>query len=83
MDDTTKLSPKLLASLLGLLKAQSGSADLQPASLLNALSPEQQETAKQILKDPQKLQNLLQSPQVRSFLHALQKNADGHGDGRL
>ena len=83
MDDTTKLSPKLLSALLKLFKSQTGGADPQPEALLDTLSPEQQEAAKQILKDPQKLQNLLQSPQVRSFLHALQKNADDHGDGRL
>lgn len=83
MDEPTKLSPKLLAGLLKLWKSQTGGADPQPEALLGTLSAEQQQAAKQMLNDPQKLQNLLQSPQVRSFLHALQKNADGHGDGKL
>lgn len=83
MDDTTKLSPKLLAGLLKLLKSQTGGADPQPEALLGALKPEQQAAAKQMLNDPQKLQNLLQTPQVQSILRALQKNADGHGDGEL
>ena len=83
MDDTTKLSPKLLASLLGLLKAQSGGADLQPASLLNALSPEQQQAAKQLLSDPGKLQALLNNPQVLSLLRALQQHTNPHGGPEL
>lgn len=83
MDDTTKLSPKLLASLLGLLKAQRGSADLQPASLLNALSPEQQQAAKQLLSDPGKLQSLLNNPQVLSLLRALQQHTNPHDGPEL
>ena len=47
MDEPTKLSPKLLAGLLKLLKSQSGGADPQPEALLGALKPEQQAAAKQ------------------------------------
>lgn len=83
MDDTTKLSPKLLSALLKLWKSQTGGADPQPEALLGTLKPEQQEAAKQMLRDPQKLQELLQNPQVLSFLRALQKNADSHGNGEL
>ena len=83
MDEPTKLSPKLLAGLLKLLKSQTGGDDPTPEALLGTLSAEQQQAAKQMLNDPQKLQNLLQHPQVQSILRALQKSADGHGDGRL
>ena len=83
MDDTTKLSPKLLSALLKLWKSQTGGADSTPEALLGALSAEQQQAAKQMLNDPQKLQGLLQTPQVQSILRALQKSADSHGDGRL
>ena len=82
MDDTTKLSPKLLSALLKLLKQQNDDPALQPDALLETLTPEQQQTAKQMLADPQKLQTLLQNPQVRAFLRALQQ-ADRHGTGEL
>ena len=82
MDDTTKLSSKLLSALLKLLKGQNADPALQPDALLETLTPEQQQTAKQMLADPQKLQTLLQNPQVRSFLRALQQ-ADRHGTGEL
>ena len=39
MDDTTKLSPKLLQSLLSLLKLQKPDADLQPQQLMESLTP--------------------------------------------
>ena len=83
MDDTTKLSPKLLASLLQLMKAQKGGADLQPESLLGALSAEQQQTAKQVLSDPGKLQAILSSPQVQSLLRALQQHTKPHDGPEL
>jgi len=83
MDDTTKLSPKLLSALLKLLKQQTGGADSQPDTLLQTLKPEQQQAVQQILNDPQKLQALLQNPKVLSFLRALQKNTDDHGTGTL
>lgn len=83
MDDTTKLSPKLLSALLKLWKSQTGGANPQPEALLGTLKPEQQAAAKQMLNDPQNLERLLQNPQVQSFLRALQKHADGHGDGSL
>ena len=82
MDDTTKLSPKLLSALLKLLKGQNADPALQPDALLETLTPEQQQTAKQMLADPQKLQTLLQNPQVHAFLRALQQ-ADSHGTGEL
>lgn len=82
MDDTTKLSPKLLSALLKLLKGQNADPALQPDALLETLTPEQQQTAKQMLADPQKLQTLLQNPQVRAFLRTLQQ-ADRHGTGEL
>ena len=83
MDDTTKLSPKLLSALLKLLKGQNADPALQPDALLETLTPEQQQTAKQMLADQQKLQTLLQNPQVRAFLRALQQQADRHGTGEL
>ena len=41
MDDTTKLSPKLLSALLKLLKGQNADPALQPDALLETLTPEQ------------------------------------------
>ena len=49
MDDTTKLSPKLLSALLKLLKGQNADPALQPDALLETLTPEQQQTTKQML----------------------------------
>ena len=83
MDDTTKLSPKLLQSLLSLLKGQKPDADLQPQQLLESLTPDRQQTAKQLLSDPQKLQSFLKNPQVQSLLRALQQNGDDHGGAKL
>ena len=83
MDDTTKLSPKLLQTLLSLLKIQKPDADLQPQQLFDALTPDQQQTAKQLLSDPQKLQAFLKHPQVQSLLRTLQQNGDDHGGAKL
>jgi len=78
MDEETKLSAKQLFSLLSLLKSgKDGAAD--PGAILKAhLNEEQQKTAREILQDPQRLQALLNQPQIRTLLERLQQ-AQPHG----
>ena len=80
MDDGTKLSPKQLLGLLTALKGSKKDAQTDPEALLRAhLSEGQADAARQLLRDPQKLQTLLQQPQIRTLLQKLQAelNADG------
>ncbi len=79
MDDATKLSPKQLLGLLAALKGSKKDASLDPEALLSRLNDAQAETARQVLRDPQKLQSLLGQPQIRALLQQLQAelNADG------
>lgn len=80
MDDGTKLSPKLLLELLSALKGSKKDAPADPDAFLRAhLTEAQTRAAQQVLHDPQKLQSLLQHPQVRALLQKLQAetNADG------
>lgn len=80
MDDTTKLSPKLLWELLSALKESKKDPPADPDAFLRAhLTEAQTRAAQQVLHDPQKLQSLLQHPQVRALLQKLQAetNADG------
>ena len=80
MDDATKLSPKQLLSLLSLFKGSKADAEGDPAAFLKAhLSEEQNAAAQQFLQDPQKLQALLNQPQVRALLQRLQRQAEPHG----
>ena len=80
MDDGTKLSPKQLFSLLSLFKGGKADAAADPAAFLKAhLTEEQTAAAQQLLQDPQKLQALLNRPQVHALLQRLQQQADEHG----
>ena len=80
MDDGTKLSPKQLFSLLSLFKGGQPEARTDPAAFLKAHLTEAQTAAtQQLLQDPQKLQTLLEQPQVRTLLQKLQQQSEAHG----
>ena len=80
MDDGTKLLPKQLFSLLSQLKGSKTDAETDPAAFLKShLTEAQNAAAQQFLQDPQKLQALLNQPQVRALLQRLQRQAEPHG----
>ena len=82
MDDGTKLSPKQLLSLLSQIKGSKADIETDPAAFLKAhLTQEQSTAAQQFLQDPQKLQTLLQHPQIRALLQRLQQAQEHGADG--
>lgn len=79
MDDGTKLSPKQLFSLLSLFKSGKANAEDPAAFLKTHLTKEQNAAAQQLLQDPQKLQALLNQPQIHALLQQLQQQTEQHG----
>lgn len=80
MDDTTKLSPKLLWELLSALKESKKDPPADPDAFLRThLTEEQARAAQQVLRDPQRLQTLLQHPQIRTLLQKLQTGTAADG----
>ena len=80
MDEEIKLSPKQLLRLLSALKGSKKDAPPDPDALLRSqLTDEQFRAAQQVLHDPQRLQALLQHPQIRALLQQLRAEANDHG----
>lgn len=77
MQNDTNLSVEKMNSILNMLK--NGTADTQKLSgmLRNALDDKQKSTLNSILSDPQKLRDLLSSPQAKEMIEKLRKNQNG------
>ena len=80
MDESTKLSASRLLQLLSLLKKDQSATPQDADALFDRhLTAAQKQAAQQLLNDPQRLQELLQRPQVQTLLQKLQQKANDHG----
>ncbi len=78
MQNETKLSMDKINSLLNMFKG--GNTDLQ--GLKNMLDDTQREAVNNILSDPEKLRQMLSSPQAKSLMEKFgKKNQGDDGNG--
>lgn len=78
MQNETKLSAEMINSLFHLMKKGKDGQDSVKSILNQSLNDKQKNAVNQILSDPQKLKQLLSSPQAKELLEKF--GANGQGD---
>lgn len=78
MQNETKLSAEMINSLFQLMKKGKDGQDSVKSILNQSLNDKQKNAVNQILSDPQKLKQLLSSPQAKELLEKF--GANGQGD---
>lgn len=71
MQNDTKLSAEMINSLFGMIKKGKSNGEGVKNILEQSLSEEQKKAVSQIMSDPQKLKELLSSPQARELMAKL------------
>lgn len=82
MQNETKLSAEMLNSLFQLAKKGKDGQQSVKSILSQSLSDSQKKSLGQIMSDPQKLKELLSSPEAKALMERLSKNGQGeNGNG--
>lgn len=77
MDNETKLSSEQINSIMAEAKKQSVEGKVNAEELMKKhLNEEQAEKVRSILKDPEKLRQLLQSPMAQKFMNSMKEKQD-------
>ena len=71
MQNDTKLSAEMINSLFGMIKKGKGNGESVKSILEQSLNEGQKKALSQIMSDPQKLKELLSSPQARELMAKL------------
>ncbi len=78
MQNETKLSPEKIKSLLAMLNG--GNRDGAESFINSSLDENQKQKINSILSDPQKLKEILSSPQARALMQKFSKQGE-NGNG--
>ena len=78
MQNETKLSPEKINSLLAMLNG--GNRDGAESFINSSLDENQKQKINSILSDPQKLKEILSSPQARALMQKFSKQGE-NGNG--
>lgn len=82
MQNDTKLSAEMLNSLFQLAKKGKGGQESVKSILNNSLNDSQKKALGQIMSDPQKIKELLSSPEARAVMDKLGGKKQGdNGNG--
>ena len=82
MQNETKLSAEMLNSLFQLAKKGKGGQESIKSILNNSLSDSQKKALGQIMSDPQKMKELLSSPEAKTLMEKLGRGNQGeNGNG--
>ncbi len=82
MQNETKLSAEMLNSLFQLAKKGKGGQESVKSILNQSLSDSQKKSLGQIMSDPQKLKEMLSSPEARALMEKLSRSNQGeNGNG--
>ena len=71
MQNDTKLSAEMINSLFGMIKKGKGNGESVKNILEQSLNDNQKKAVSQIMSDPQKLRELLASPQAKELMAKL------------
>lgn len=71
MQNETKFSPEMMNSLFQLMKKGKGNSESVKSILEQSLSEGQKKAVSKIMSDPQKLKELLASPQAKELMAKL------------
>ena len=71
MQNETKLSAEMINSLFSMMKKGNGNGESVKNILNQSLNESQKKTVSQIMSDPQKLKELLASPQAKELMAKL------------
>lgn len=77
MQNETKLSAEAINSLFQLFKKGQGSQESVKKVMNESLSDSQKKAVSEIMADPQKLRQLLSSPQAKELMEKLRGTATG------
>lgn len=79
MQNETKLSSEMINSLFQLAKRGKGGQESVRSILNQTLSEGQKKSLGQIMSDPQKLREMLSSPEAKALMEKLGGSAQGEG----
>ena len=83
MQNETKLSPEMINSFFQLMKKGKNGQDSVRSIINQHFTEEQKKAMGQIMSDPQKMKELLSSPQAKELLEKFGgKGQGGSGNGR-
>ena len=71
MQNETKLSAEMINSLFSMMKKRNGNGESVKNILNQSLNESQKKAVSQIMSDPQKLKELLASPQAKELMAKL------------
>lgn len=81
MQNETKLSAQMINSLFQMMKKGNGNSESVKNIIEQSLNDSQKKAVSQIMSDPQKLKQLLSSPQARELMEKFGGMNKGNGNG--
>ena len=81
MQNETKLSAQMINSLFQMMKKGNGNSESVKNIIEQSLNDSQKKAVSQIMSDPQKLKQLLSSPQARELMEKFGGTNKGNGNG--
>lgn len=81
MQNETKLSAEMINSLFQMMKKGKGNGESVKNIIEQSLSDSQKKAVSQIMSDPQKIKELLSSPQAKELMEKFGGMNKGNGNG--